>query len=110
MEVSEDKLGNLLLSCFYCRSYHLLLLWSLLLYPISYFKSMRIDFLGSMDNWVEIIPHREDTHILTVDPFANHLVLTERRNGQVNIRVIDHTKNTYVNKTKIFCFFVFLFG
>jgi oligopeptidase B len=52
------------------------------------------DNLGSMDNWVELIPHRENTHLLSVDVFANHLVLSERTNGQVNVRVIDHSSNT----------------
>jgi oligopeptidase B len=60
------------------------------------FRLMEVseDKIGSMDNWVELIPHRENTHLLSVDAFANHLVLTERTNGQVNVRVIDHSSNT----------------
>jgi oligopeptidase B len=60
------------------------------------FRVMEVseDKLGSRDNWVELIPHQADTHILSADAFANHLVITERKNGQVNIRVIDHNTNT----------------
>jgi len=60
------------------------------------FRVMEVneDKIGSMDNWVEVIPHREDTHILSMDAFANHLVLLERTNGQVNVRVINHAANT----------------
>jgi len=47
-----------------------------------------------MDNWVELIPHREDTYIMTMDAFANHIVLLERTNGQIDARVINHASNT----------------
>ena len=43
----------------------------------------------SKDNWTEVIPHRDDVKIESVDVFANHLVVAEREKGQRRIRVIN---------------------
>ena len=42
-----------------------------------------------IDNWKEVIPHRNKTQILDMDIFENHLVLNERKNGFSQIRVIN---------------------
>lgn len=38
-------------------------------------------------NWKEVIPHRTDGLIEDVDAFRDHLVLTERKNGLLQLRV-----------------------
>ena len=45
------------------------------------------------DNWKETIPHRSDVLLASVDAFKDFLVITERKNGLLQLRV----KN---NKTK----------
>ncbi len=39
------------------------------------------------ENWREIAPHRPDVHLLAVDAFERHLVISERRDGVVHLRV-----------------------
>jgi oligopeptidase B len=39
--------------------------------------------------WREVIPHRPGTRLDAVDPFADHLVVYEREDGETRIRVID---------------------
>ena len=46
----------------------------------------------SMSNWKEVIPHRDDVHLLGMEIFKNHLVLNERKNGLRGLRVI-HQKS-----------------
>ena len=41
------------------------------------------------DNWIELIPHREDVLLQSVIPFPNHLVIMERENGLKNLRIIN---------------------
>jgi oligopeptidase B len=41
------------------------------------------------DHWREIVPHRDDVMIETMDLFANHLVFSEREGGLTNFRVRD---------------------
>lgn len=41
------------------------------------------------ENWKEVIPHRNDVLIEGVSIFSNHLVITERGNAQLKIRIID---------------------
>jgi oligopeptidase B len=38
--------------------------------------------------WTEVVPHREDVLLEDVDAFRDHLVLTERRNGLVHLRIL----------------------
>ncbi len=40
------------------------------------------------DNWKEEIAHREDVFLEKIDVFKNHLVMTERKNGLIQLRVI----------------------
>ena len=43
------------------------------------------------ENWKEVIPHRTDVLLEDVDIFQNYLVLSERKNGLNQIRVINQT-------------------
>lgn len=43
------------------------------------------------ENWKEVIPHRKDVLLSNVDGFKDFLVLSERKNGLVQIRLIDKT-------------------
>jgi oligopeptidase B len=45
----------------------------------------------AIENWEEVIPHREDVLFEDFDIFANYLALVERKNGLNNIRVIGWT-------------------
>ncbi|MFT6354983.1 MAG: oligopeptidase B, partial [Cryomorphaceae bacterium] len=40
------------------------------------------------ENWKEIIPHRADVLLEGIDIFKNHLVVTERKEGLINLRVM----------------------
>lgn len=40
-------------------------------------------------NWQEVIAHREDALLEGIDVFANHLVLSERKNAQTLLRIIN---------------------
>ncbi|HKK38791.1 MAG TPA: S9 family peptidase [Cryomorphaceae bacterium] len=40
------------------------------------------------ENWKEIIPHRSDVLLEGIDIFKNHLVVTERKKGLINLRVM----------------------
>jgi len=42
----------------------------------------------STSGWKELIPHRADTLLEDVDVFEGHLVLTEKANAQVRLRII----------------------
>lgn len=39
-------------------------------------------------NWVEVIPHRDDVMIESIELFQDYLVVTERKNGLAQLRVI----------------------
>lgn len=39
-------------------------------------------------NWTEVIAHREDVYLEDIDIFKNQLVVTERKNGLIELRVI----------------------
>jgi oligopeptidase B len=41
------------------------------------------------DNWVEIIPHRDDVKLDDVDAFKNHLTIWERQGGTTTARVMN---------------------
>ena len=53
----------------------------------------------SIENWKEVIPHRGDIFLEDVDLFKNFMVLSERINGIVNLRVKywDNSKDFYIN-------------
>ena len=35
----------------------------------------------SLSNWKEVISHRQDVHLIGMEIFNKHLVLSERKNG-----------------------------
>lgn len=43
----------------------------------------------SKDHWKKVIPHRDTVMISSIDVFENHLILYEREDGLVKIRVIN---------------------
>ncbi|MCR9171870.1 MAG: S9 family peptidase [bacterium] len=43
----------------------------------------------SRENWEEVIPHRDDVLLEDIETFKGFLVITERKNGLMNIRVKD---------------------
>ena len=47
-----------------------------------------------MENWVDVIPHRKETLLEGFEIFNNYLVLEERTEGLLNIKVIDYQRNT----------------
>ena len=51
------------------------------------------------ENWVEVIPHREDVLLESVELFKNHLVVEERKEGLMNIRIMNTKDNSehYLN-------------
>ena len=44
---------------------------------------------GDHREWREIIPHRPGIRLDAIDPFADHLVVYEREDGETRIRVVD---------------------
>ncbi len=40
------------------------------------------------ENWKEIIPHREDVYLDNIEIFSNYLVVSERKDGLVNLRIM----------------------
>jgi oligopeptidase B len=47
----------------------------------------------SRENWKELIPHRTDVLIEGAEPFKDFLVVTERKNGLIQIRITDLKTN-----------------
>lgn len=41
-----------------------------------------------LENWVEVIPHRDDVLLEGIDIFKDYLVVSERENGLNNLRII----------------------
>lgn len=41
----------------------------------------------SKAHWTEVIPHRDDVMLEDVEPFKDHMVITERKDGLVHLRV-----------------------
>ena len=53
------------------------------------FKLMKVDEANtSKDNWVDLIPHRNDVLIEGIDIFKEYLVVSERNNGLNKIRIM----------------------
>ncbi|MFC2112022.1 S9 family peptidase [Bacteroidota bacterium] len=62
----------------------------------------------SKENWVEVIGHREDVYLDDVELFGDYLVVAERKEGLMNLRVIswetgkehylDYGEEVYVSK------------
>ena len=54
------------------------------------FKLMEVSITNpKKENWKEIIAHRHDVFIQNIEIFSNFLVLSERKNGLINIRIIN---------------------
>ena len=47
-----------------------------------------------VENWKEVIPHRKDVLIEGIDTFKDFLVVTERKNGLIQLRVRHLTDNS----------------
>ena len=64
------------------------------------FKLMKttIDKPG-MENWVDVIPHRDEVLLQSVELFNDYLVLNERINGLLNLRIIpwDDSPEHYID-------------
>ena len=43
----------------------------------------------SKENWVEVIPHREDVYLSDIELFSNYLVVAERKEGLMNLRILN---------------------
>ena len=43
----------------------------------------------SKENWKEVIPHRPDVFLESFSIFKDHLVLSERKEGLMNLRIIN---------------------
>ena len=48
----------------------------------------------AIENWVEIIAHRSDVLLEDIDVFKNYLVISERKNGLVQLRIENLIQNT----------------
>ena len=48
----------------------------------------------SIDNWVEVIPHRQDVLLEGLDIFSRFMVLSERNSGLTMLRVIEFADNS----------------
>ena len=54
------------------------------------FRLMKCNFNSTAkDNWIEVIPHRKDVLLESIELFKNHLVVEERKEGLINIRIIN---------------------
>jgi oligopeptidase B len=64
------------------------------------FKLMEVEEgkTADMKNWKEVIAHRKDTYLDGMEVFKNHLVLQERNNALLHLRIINQTdkKEHYV--------------
>ena len=47
------------------------------------------DSKTDISNWEEVLPHRQKVHLLNIELFKNHLVISERMDGLRQIRIID---------------------
>ncbi len=43
----------------------------------------------SKENWIEVIPHREDVLLTDLELFNDYLVVSERKEGLLQIRIIE---------------------
>lgn len=46
-----------------------------------------------IENWKEVIPHREDVLLERIEIFKNYLVVQERKNGLTQLRIINWNNN-----------------
>ena len=57
------------------------------------------DDATDMGNWKEVIAHRNDVHLLGLEIFNNHLVISERKDGLRGLRVMNQKTGSdeYIN-------------
>ena len=57
------------------------------------------DSATAKENWTEVIAHREDVLLSDIEVFTNHMVISERKDGLRQLRVIDQRsgKEHYMN-------------
>lgn len=63
------------------------------------FKIMKTpETLTSMENWEDVIPHRNDVLLEDIEIFHKYLVLSERKNGLTQLRILnwDNTEDYYL--------------
>lgn len=48
----------------------------------------------SKENWTEVIPHRNNVLLSDIEVFTNHMVLSERKDGLRQLRVIDQRNSS----------------
>ncbi|MBA4322113.1 MAG: oligopeptidase B, partial [Odoribacter sp.] len=61
----------------------------------SNFKLMKTaDYKTSIENWVDVIPHRKDVLLEDFELFDNHLVTEERLKGLSTLRIIGYKDNS----------------
>ena len=46
------------------------------------------DSATEKDNWLEVIPHRDDVFLQGAELFSNHMVVEERKNGLMQLRIM----------------------
>ena len=74
-EYSVDHYGD----HFYIRTNHQAVNFRLMKTPVN---------KPAMENWEEVIPHREDVYLANFEIFKDYLVLSERAKGLINLRVM----------------------
>ncbi|MDP6144092.1 MAG: oligopeptidase B, partial [Candidatus Marinimicrobia bacterium] len=47
------------------------------------------DSATAKENWTEVIAHREDVLLSDIEVFTNHMIISERKDGLRQLRVID---------------------
>jgi oligopeptidase B len=47
------------------------------------------DQATDLKNWKELLPHRDDVHLLDMDVFQDNLVLSERKDGLKTLRILN---------------------
>lgn len=54
------------------------------------FRLMETGLAGtSKENWKEVVPHRKEVYLADMTLFRDHLVLSERKEGLMNIRIMN---------------------
>ena len=47
------------------------------------------DSATAKENWTEVIAHREDVLLSDIEVFTNHMIISERKDGLLQLRIID---------------------
>ncbi len=66
-------------------------------YEAQNFRLMETDENNTnIENWKEVIPHRDDVLLEDIEVFDKYLVVEERENGLTNLRIIGDEKDEYI--------------